>query len=73
MPIYICNTYIPQTFSGHTGPVYAVAINPKDPTQMLTGGGDDRAFLWTASNLIQGVPPPAPSADGKCMYVQAQT
>lgn len=42
-----------QTFSGHTGPVYAVAINPKDPTMMLTGGGDDRGFFFRATNLPQ--------------------
>jgi hypothetical protein len=40
-----------QTFEGHTGPVYSVAINPRDPTMILTGGGDDRGFLWAATTL----------------------
>lgn len=35
-----------QTFEGHTGPIYAVAIHPLNPRCMLTGGGDDRAFFW---------------------------
>ena len=49
--------YIMQTFTGHTGPIYAVAINPVDPRGMLTGGGDDRAFLWHASALPLPAPP----------------
>ena len=38
-----------QTFEGHTGPIYAVAIHPQNPQLMLTGGGDDRAFFWQAT------------------------
>lgn len=51
-----------QTFTGHSGPVYAVAISPADPRAMLTGGGDDRAFLWHAASLP--LPPPPPT--GAC-------
>ncbi|CAM9701218.1 unnamed protein product, partial [Chrysoparadoxa australica] len=35
------------TFTGHSDSVYCVAINPQDPTQILSGGGDDKAFLWS--------------------------
>jgi len=35
------------TFSGHVGnPVYCVAAHPTEPSCFLTGGGDDRAYLW---------------------------
>ncbi|KAG5183771.1 WD40-repeat-containing domain protein [Tribonema minus] len=37
------------TFSGHGDVVYCIAVNPAKPTQFLTGGGDDRGFLWTLS------------------------
>jgi angio-associated migratory cell protein len=35
------------TFSGHSDSVYCTAIHPSRPGVVLTGGGDDRAFLWT--------------------------
>jgi angio-associated migratory cell protein len=38
------------TFTRHTDVVYCVAINPVNPTQLLTGGGDDRGFLWSLSS-----------------------
>jgi hypothetical protein len=44
-----------------------VAINPTDPRSMLTGGGDDRAFLWHASSL----PGPAPPAEGERVLARA--
>ena len=34
------------TFAGHTDSVYAVAASPTSPGVLLSGGGDDRAFLW---------------------------
>ncbi|CAM9788503.1 unnamed protein product [Discosporangium mesarthrocarpum] len=34
------------TFEGHSDAVYCVAINPKMPNQFISGGGDDRGFLW---------------------------
>ncbi|CAM9428813.1 unnamed protein product [Phaeothamnion confervicola] len=34
------------TFGGHFDSVYCVAVNPTRPAQFLTGGGDDRGFLW---------------------------
>ena len=37
------------TFSGHSDAVYCAAIHPTRPGVVLTGGGDDRAFLWTYS------------------------
>lgn len=37
------------TFSSHTENVYCVAINPVNPMQFMTGGGDDRGFLWQIS------------------------
>lgn len=33
-------------FTEHAGPIYAVAINPTNPTIIASGGGDDKAFLW---------------------------
>lgn len=36
-----------QTLDGHGGePVYALAVNPKSPNLVCTGGGDDNATLW---------------------------
>jgi len=35
------------TFTGHSDNVYCAAIHPSRPGVVLTGGGDDRAFLWT--------------------------
>lgn len=33
-------------FFDHTDSVYSVAINPKFSELVITGGGDDRAFIW---------------------------
>ncbi|KAJ3006951.1 hypothetical protein HKX48_009380 [Thoreauomyces humboldtii] len=33
-------------FVEHREPVYAVAMHPRDSTLVLTGGGDDRGYLW---------------------------
>mmetsp|Transcript_20091 Transcript_20091/g.33498 ORF Transcript_20091/g.33498 Transcript_20091/m.33498 type:complete len:416 (+) Transcript_20091:3-1250(+) len=35
---------------GHTDSVYAVAISGTDPDVVASGGGDDRAFLWSVSS-----------------------
>lgn len=40
------------TFSGHTDHVYCVAIHPFLPGVVITGGGDDRAFIWKYSNDV---------------------
>jgi WD40 repeat protein len=34
------------TFQGHSDSVYCSAIHPTIPGIVLTGGGDDRAFIW---------------------------
>lgn len=34
-------------FCGHTDSVYCAAIHPSIPGLIITGGGDDRAFIWT--------------------------
>ncbi len=60
-----------QTFTGHTGPVYAVAISPADPRCMLTGGGDDRAFLLRASTLPTPPFPPLAAEGVACAYACA--
>jgi len=33
-------------FQGHGQNVYCVAINPKSNLRIISGGGDDRGFLW---------------------------
>jgi len=43
------------SFRGHKGPIYAVAINPRDSRSMLTGGGDDRAFFWETTAAAPSV------------------
>lgn len=64
-PIYQSTT---QTFTGHAGePVYAVAISPTDPRAMLTGGGDDRAFLWHAASFPLPSPSLPPPPTGACV------
>ena len=36
-----------QTLNGHGGdPVYSIAVNPKLPNVVCSGGGDDNAVLW---------------------------
>jgi angio-associated migratory cell protein len=32
--------------ANHTDSVYVSAVHPTDPAVVVTGGGDDRAFLW---------------------------
>lgn len=36
-------------FAGHSDCVYSVAVHPTQPGVVITGGGDDRAFLWRYS------------------------
>jgi WD40 repeat protein len=33
-------------FSEHTSPVYSIDVNPSNPRMFVSGGGDDRAFIW---------------------------
>lgn len=35
-----------RSFEDHKEPVYSVAINPSNETIVLSGGGDDRGYLW---------------------------
>ncbi|RKP38736.1 WD40-repeat-containing domain protein [Dimargaris cristalligena] len=35
-----------QGFFAHKEPVYSVDLHPTDDTLVLTGGGDDKAYLW---------------------------
>ncbi|KAI9104065.1 hypothetical protein DFS34DRAFT_606844 [Phlyctochytrium arcticum] len=35
-----------QGFFEHKEPVYAVATHPIEPTLVISGGGDDKAYLW---------------------------
>ncbi|TPX59050.1 hypothetical protein PhCBS80983_g02721 [Powellomyces hirtus] len=37
-----------HAFVEHREPVYAVAVHPIDGNIVLTGGGDDRGYLWRA-------------------------
>ncbi|CAM9361038.1 unnamed protein product [Scytosiphon promiscuus] len=34
------------TFEGHSDAVYCVAVNPKNHSQFVSGGGDDKGYLW---------------------------
>ncbi|CAM9260465.1 unnamed protein product, partial [Laminaria digitata] len=34
------------TFKGHSDAVYCIAVNPKVPSQFVSGGGDDKGFMW---------------------------
>ena len=36
-------------FTGHTDSVYKAVINPKIPGQVISGGGDDKGYLWRYS------------------------
>lgn len=35
-----------HTFTGHTGELYTVTCSPTDASLVVTGGGDDRGFMW---------------------------
>ncbi|KAG2219391.1 hypothetical protein INT45_010967 [Circinella minor] len=35
-----------QGFFDHHEPVYGVALHPKDSTIVISGGGDDKSYLW---------------------------
>jgi len=37
-------------FYGHTDAIYCVAINPVNEDMVATGGGDDKAYIWSATN-----------------------
>jgi ribosome assembly protein SQT1 len=39
-----------QAFFQHTDAVYSASFNPADQNIVVTGGGDDRAFLWKLSD-----------------------
>jgi hypothetical protein len=39
-----------QGFFDHKDAVFAVAINPVNPTLVVCGGGDDRGFLFNTDN-----------------------
>ncbi|PVU98905.1 hypothetical protein BB559_001175 [Furculomyces boomerangus] len=39
-----------QGFFSHKEPVYSVAINPKDENMIVSGGGDDSAYIWRRDN-----------------------
>eukprot|EP00903_Cladosiphon_okamuranus_P018037 g16599.t1 len=38
------------TFTGHSDAVYCVAVNPKNPSQFISGGGDDKGFMWAVKD-----------------------
>jgi WD40 repeat protein len=40
------------TFRAHTSSVYCVAANPVFEDVVASGGGDDRAFLWSADDAL---------------------
>lgn len=37
-----------MTLSTHTEPVYSIGIHPTDENIIVTGGGDDKGYLWRA-------------------------
>ncbi len=39
-----------QGFFDHTDAVFAAAINPANPALVVTGGCDDRGFLFSSDN-----------------------
>ncbi|ORZ22225.1 WD40-repeat-containing domain protein [Absidia repens] len=39
-----------QGFFDHHEPVYAIAMHPKDNNLIVSGGGDDKSYLWRADN-----------------------
>lgn len=40
------------SFNGHSDSVYCAAIHPNISGAIITGGGDDRAFIWTYGGEI---------------------
>ncbi|KAI9489995.1 WD40-repeat-containing domain protein [Zychaea mexicana] len=45
-----------QGFFDHHEPVYAIALHPKDESIVVSGGGDDKSYLWrndTGEKLFQ--------------------
>ena len=36
-------------FTGHSDSVYKAVVNPKIPGQVISGGGDDKGYLWRYS------------------------
>ena len=42
-------------FQGHGQNVYCVGINPKSNLRIISGGGDDRGFLWNYLVNVDGV------------------
>ncbi|XP_016116854.1 angio-associated migratory cell protein-like [Sinocyclocheilus grahami] len=38
------------TFSKHTGSVFCVSLDPVSNSLAVTGGEDDRAFVWSVSD-----------------------
>jgi len=41
-------------FTGHTDSVYKAVVNPKIPGQVISGGGDDKGYLWRYSYSMNG-------------------
>lgn len=37
-------------FRGHSDAVYSVAVHPQTPGLVITGGGDDNAYIWSYHN-----------------------
>ncbi|KAI8079803.1 WD40-repeat-containing domain protein [Halteromyces radiatus] len=42
-----------QGFFDHREPVYAVAMHPKDNQLIVSGGGDDKSYLWRADTGVK--------------------
>jgi WD40 repeat protein len=42
-------------FSGHKDSVYCIAAHPTQPGVVITGGGDDVAYIWTYDTNLQPV------------------
>lgn len=41
-----------QQLTAHTEPVFAVSVNAARPEMVVTGGGDDVAYLWRAGESV---------------------
>src|SRR5690606_21042827 len=44
-------------FDGHTDSIYALATHPQNPAVFISGGGDDKAYIWKL------VPEPEPHTE----------